>query len=100
MVDKCVLPARKFEKATRKPFGYLKARILESFSLRKEILQISKGVSATQDVKIEDDHLSDTFEDDMSVSSEEDIADRTKSHLVCLKILRYTTTSKHVGIAN
>ncbi|CAC5422360.1 unnamed protein product [Mytilus coruscus] len=74
---------RKFEEATRKPFGYLlvdlKARTSESSRLRTEVLHIGKGDSATQDGKMEDDHLSDTFEDDISVSSEEDIADRTKN---------------------
>ncbi|CAC5405126.1 unnamed protein product [Mytilus coruscus] len=74
---------RKFKEATRKPFGYLlvdlKARTPESSRLRKEVLHIGKGDSATQDGKMEDDHLLDTFEDDISVSSEENIADRTKT---------------------
>ncbi|CAC5391976.1 unnamed protein product [Mytilus coruscus] len=73
---------RKFEEATRKPFGYLlvdlKTRTPKSSRLRTEVLHIGKGDSATQDGKMEDDPLSDTFEDDTSVSSEEDIADRTK----------------------
>ncbi|CAC5393784.1 unnamed protein product [Mytilus coruscus] len=72
---------RKFEEATRKPFGYLfvdlKARTPEASRLHTEILQIDKGNSATQDGKMEDDRLSDTFEDDISVSSSEDIADET-----------------------
>ncbi|CAC5403774.1 unnamed protein product [Mytilus coruscus] len=74
---------RKFEEATGKPFGYLlvdlKTRTPESSRLRTEVLHIGKGDSATQDETMEDDHLSDTFEDDISVSSEEDIADRTKN---------------------
>ncbi|CAC5410495.1 unnamed protein product [Mytilus coruscus] len=75
---------RKFEEATKKPFGHLlvelKTRTPESSRLRTEVLHIGKGDSSTQDGKMEDDHQTDTFEDDISVSSEEDNADRTKKN--------------------
>ncbi|CAC5359072.1 unnamed protein product [Mytilus coruscus] len=72
---------RKFEEATRTPFGYLlvdlKARTPEASRFRTEVLHIGKGDSAAQDEKMEDDRFSDTFEDNISISSEEDIADET-----------------------
>ncbi|CAC5384568.1 unnamed protein product [Mytilus coruscus] len=70
-------------RGNEKPFGYLlvdlKARTTESSRLRTEVLHIGKGDSATQDGQSEDDPLSDTFKDDISISSEEDIADKTKN---------------------
>ncbi|VDI74455.1 Hypothetical predicted protein [Mytilus galloprovincialis] len=67
---------RKFEEATRTPFGYLlvdlKARTPEASRLRTEVLQVGQG--ETPDEKKEDIHLS---EDESSVSSDEDMADET-----------------------
>ncbi|VDI73307.1 Hypothetical predicted protein [Mytilus galloprovincialis] len=70
---------RKFEEAKRTPFGYflvdLKARTPEASRLHTEVLQVGQG--ETPDGQRDDDRLSNTFEDDSSVSSDEDIADET-----------------------
>ncbi|VDI46815.1 Hypothetical predicted protein [Mytilus galloprovincialis] len=67
---------RKFEEATRTPFGYLlvdlKARTPEASRLRTEVLQIGQG--ETPDRDMEDTHLSDY---ESSVSSDEDMVDET-----------------------
>lgn len=53
----------------------LKAKTAISSRLRIEVFYVDKG--EPPDGQMEDDRLPDIFEDDISVSSEEDIADET-----------------------
>ncbi|CAC5380322.1 unnamed protein product [Mytilus coruscus] len=80
---------RKFEEATKKPFGHLlvdlKPRTPESSRLLIEVLNIGKGdaipfATTSQDGKIEKDDLTDTFEDDISDTSEENISNSTENY--------------------
>ncbi|CAC5414138.1 unnamed protein product [Mytilus coruscus] len=88
---------RKFEEATRKLLGYLlvdlKARTPESSRLRTEVLHIGKGDSATQDGKMEDDHLSDTLKTIYRSHQKKTLPTGQKTHLFRRKILRYEKSS-------
>ncbi|VDI52818.1 Hypothetical predicted protein [Mytilus galloprovincialis] len=74
----------------------LKARTPEASRLHTEVLQVGQG--ETPDGQRDDDRLSNTFEDDSSVSSDEDIADET-THIVRQRMLKHGKISSPVRIA-